>query len=119
MEEREEIREAGLNLLILPAIAGPIVLGILSRTRTWAVLVQAVLAVSLILLGVAMAAEPLRWIQHPPKDLPGGLPIDMQLFGTQVGGLLLVLWAMVWLLVSLARQARGAERRRPSDPSMY
>ena len=108
-----------LNLVLIPAIVVPVTLGMLSRTRTWAVVVQAVLAVALVILGVAMVGEPLRWIQHRPKDLPGGLPIDVQLFGTQIGGVLLMVWAGTWLLVSLVRRANEVERKRTSDHSMY
>ena len=43
----------------------------------------------------------------------------MQLFGTQVGGVLLMVWAGVWLLVSLIRRANEVERKRTSDHSMY
>ncbi len=105
-----------LDALIVPAIVGSIILGLLSRTRTWAVVVQAVLAVALILLGVSLCSEPLRWIKNPPDNTPGGLPPYMQSFGTQVGGVLLILWAGAWLFVSLVRRAIGPKGPQAPAP---
>lgn len=105
-----------LDVLIIPAIVGPIVLGLLSRTRTWAVVVQAVLAVALVLLGGSLCLEPYRWVKNLPDNIPGGLLPYMQSFGTQIGGVLLILWAVAWLFASLIRRALGTKGPRTPAP---
>lgn len=82
-------------------LIGPIVLALLSRTRTWARVLHILLASTMVIVGGLVFANPQWMLDDPPKDYPGGLTFDVQITASYVGGALLAVWGVVSFLILL------------------